>query len=453
MLTRDGTQVDAVPAANAKIGRSSGYRWVILLMLGLMALITFIDRTNISVAAPDIAKEFGFSKTQLGWIFGVFGFAYALGQIPGGWLSDTYGARKVLAIVVLFWSFMTMATALATGFVSMLVIRFVFGLGEASAWPAATRAMQYWFPRSERGLVNGITHSCGQFATTLVPLAGVAIMTAWGWRAVFYLFGTVGIVWAIAWYFLHRDLPSEHPKVNAAELACIEDREAGETKSAAPPPCPPPQAGAGREGAIPWGLILTSRNMWFIAAAYCGYTYGSYFFWYWMPSYLIEFHHFSLAAMGLLAPLPLFAGALGVLAGGVLTDIVYRRTGTLKWSRRAVCIAGMLGASIMMVPSALVSDPVLTVFLLAICNFFISLILGPSWAAAMDVAGGFSGSVSSVMNMVGQAAGSVSAIIFGALVDHVSWFAPFFVISAVMLGSALLWAFLIDPERLVTDRS
>src|SRR5262249_45715312 len=160
--------------------RRSGYRWVILLMLGLMALITFIDRTNISVAAPDIAKEFGFSKTQLGWIFGAFGFAYALGQIPGGWLSDTYGARQGLAIVVLFWSCMAMATALATGFVSMLVIRSVFGLGEASAWPAATRAMQYWFPRSERGLVNGFTHSCGQFATTLVPLVGVAIMTTWG---------------------------------------------------------------------------------------------------------------------------------------------------------------------------------------------------------------------------------------------------------------------------------
>lgn len=413
-------------------------------MLGLMALITFIDRTNISVAAPEIAKEFGFSKTQLGWIFSVFGFAYALGQIPGGWFSDTYGARKVLTIVVLFWSLMTMATAHAVGFVSMLVIRFVFGIGEAAAWPAATRAMQYWFPKSERGLVNGFTHSCGQFATTLVPLAAVAIMTIWGWRAVFYVFGAVGILWAIAWYFLHRDLARDHRSVNAAELAYIEDREAGETKSQAP---------AAVEKAVPWKLILTSKNMWFIAAAYCGYTYGSYFFWYWMPTYLMEFHHISLTGMGLLAPLPLFAGAIGVLIGGVLTDMVYKRTKTLKWSRRAVCIGSMLGASIMMIPSALVSDPVLTVLFLAICNFFISLTLGPSWAAAMDVAGGFSGSVSSVMNMVGQAAGSISAIIFGALVEHVSWLAPFYVISAVMLGSALLWAFLIDPERLVTDRS
>jgi predicted MFS family arabinose efflux permease len=154
----------------------------------------------------------------------------------------------------------------------------------------------------------------------------------------------------------------------------------------------------------------------------------------------------------MLAPLPLFAGAIGVLAGGVATDIVYKRTKTLKWSRRAVCIVGMLGAAIMMLPSALASDPVLTVILLGVCNFFISMTVAPSWAAAMDVAGEFSGSVSSVMNMVGQAAGSVSAIIFGFLVEWVSWLAPFYAISAVMLGSALLWAFLIDPERLVTER-
>jgi sugar phosphate permease len=444
MVTLDSTQAPFGTPATAQAQRRSGYRWMILLMLSLMALITFIDRTNISVTAPAIAKEFGFSKTELGSIFSAFGFAYALGQIPGGWFSDRYGARKVLAIVMPFWSLMTMATALAGGFISMLTIRFAFGLGEASAFPAATRAMQYWFPKSERGLVNGVTHSCNQFATTLVPFIGVAIMTAWGWRAVFYVFGAVGFLWAIAWYWLDRDLPRDHRRVNAAELAYIEDRSADESKSQAP---------AAGEKTIPWKLILTSTNMWFIAVAYCGYTYGSYFFWYWMPTYLMEFHHISLVRMGFLAPLPLFAGAIGVLTGGLVTDVVYKRTKTLKWSRRAVCIISMLGASLMMLPSAMVGSAALTVICLAICNFFISMSVAPSWAAAMDVGGGFSGSVSSVMNMVGQAAGSVSAIIFGALVEHVSWMAPFYVISGVMLGSALLWAFLIDPERPVTDRT
>jgi MFS family permease len=138
MVTLDDMQARSGALAAAKATKRSRYRWTILLMLGLMALITFIDRTNISVTASEIAKEFSFSKTQLGWIFSAFGFAYALGQIPGGWFSDTYGARKVLTIVVLFWSLMTMTTTLAVGFVSMLVIRFVFGIGEAAAWPAAT---------------------------------------------------------------------------------------------------------------------------------------------------------------------------------------------------------------------------------------------------------------------------------------------------------------------------
>jgi sugar phosphate permease len=410
-------------------------------MLGLMALITFIDRTNISIAAPEIAKEFGFSKTELGWIFSTFGFAYALGQLPGGWLTDRYGARIVLAAVVVFWSLMTMATAHAVGLISMLAIRFVFGLGEASCWPAATRAMQYWFPKSERGMANGITHSCGQFATTLVPIVAVAIMTTFGWRAVFYIFGAVGIVWAAIWYWMDRDSPADHPRVNDAELKYIRDGATDETLSTATAP----------KKAVPWKQILTSKNMWFIALAYCGYGYGAYFFWYWMPTYLMEVHHVSLKGMGLLAPLPLFAGAIGVVTGGFVTDLVYKRTKTLKWSRRAVCIGSMLGAAIMIIPSALVSDPVLTMLFLIISNFCISMVLAPSWAASMDVAGEFSGSVSSVMNMIGQAAGSISAIVFGALVEHVSWLAPFYVISAVMLGSALLWAFLIDPEKLVTE--
>jgi sugar phosphate permease len=441
MVTLDGTQTSATAPAAARTGKASRFRWVILLMLGLMALITFIDRTNISITASEIAKEFDFSKTELGWIFGTFGFAYALGQIPGGWLSDRYGARKVLTAVVIFWSLMTMMTAHAVGLISMLVIRFVFGLGEAACWPAATRSMQYWFPKSERGMANGITHSCGQFATTLVPLVAVGIMTAFGWRAVFYIFGAVGIVWAIVWYVIDRDLPSEHSLVTPEELDYI-----NEGKPQAQMPV------AAVQKVIPWGIILKSKNMWYIAAAYCGYGYGSWFFWYWMPTYLMEVHHFSLKNMGLLAPLPLFAGAIGVLTGGWVTDMVYRRTKTLKWSRRAVCIGSMLGASIMMVPSALVEDPALTVIFLAICNFSISMVLAPSWAASMDVAGEYSGSVSSVMNMLGQAAGSVSTIIFGALVQYVSWMAPFYLISGVMLASGLLWAFMIDPEKLVTER-
>lgn len=424
----------------AELGKRSGYRWTILVMLSLMALITFIDRTNISIAAPRIMKEFSFTKTQMGLVFAVFAWAYSLAQIPGGWLGDTFGPRKVLTIVVLFWSLMTMATAHALGFASMLAIRFVFGLGEAACFPAATRAMQFWYPKSERGLVNGVTHSCGQFATTLVPLLGVAIMTAWGWRAIFHLSGIVGIGWALAWYFMYRDRPDDHKRVNAAELAYIQDRANGS------------KAEVKKKVAIPWGLILRSPNVWFVSLAYCGYIYGAYFFWYWMPTYMMERQHISLKNMGFLAPLPLFAGAIGVLSGGVITDFVYKKSGNLKWSRRVVCIGAMAGAALTMIPVALLSKPVPVVLCMIACNFFISLSTAPSWAVSMDIAGGFSGSVSSVMNMVGQASGSLSAILFGALTQRGMWLAPFYITSGVMLGSGLLWAFAINPERVVTDK-
>lgn len=395
-----------------------------------MTLITFMDRTNISVAAPAIAKEFQFTKTEMGLIFGAFGFAYALGQVPGGWLGDRYGARIMLTIVVLFWSVMTMGTALATGFTSMLAIRFLFGLGEAGALPATTTAVQNWYPKSERGSVNGVVHSCGQFAYTLVPLLAVTILMDWGWRAVFYSFGAAGAVWSIAWYLMYSDQPADHPRVNATELARIQDG-ASDRKAIS---------------AVPWRKILKSRDVWFVALAYCGHTYAAFFFWYWMPDYLMEFHHIPLATMRLLNPIPLFAGAVGLLLGGIAIDVLYKWTKTLKWSRRWVCIASMVGGAIMMFPSALLQDTVSTIIALAICNFFVSMSVAPSWAVTMDIGGEFSGSVSSVMNMVGQIAGSCSAILFGALVQHISWTAPFYVITAVMIGSAILWLF-IDAER------
>ena len=225
MADVSGTGVDIRPGLSSEVdlGKRTSYRWAVLFMIAMMALITFMDRTNISIAAPRMSKDFGLSKTQMGFVFSAFAWAYALGQLPGGWITDKLGSRKVLTLVVLFWSMMTMATAHAFGFISLVVIRFIFGLGEAASWPAGTQAMQYWYPKSERGLVNGVTHSCGQFATSIVPLLGVAIMAAWGWRSIFHIFGVIGIIWAIGWWVMYRERPEQHKRVNAAEAAYIRD--------------------------------------------------------------------------------------------------------------------------------------------------------------------------------------------------------------------------------------
>ena len=196
-------------------------RWVVLLLISLMYMITYMDRSNISVAAPKMAEEFHLSKIALGLVFSAFLWAYAIGQIPGGWLADRFGPRKVLLLIVPFWSAMTALTAAARGDVSLIGTRFVFGLGEAGAFPTATRAMQMWFPKEERGLVQGMTHSFSRFAIAAVPPVAVAMMAARGWRSVFYTFALAGIVWSAVFYAYYRNRPEEHKQVNQEELVRI----------------------------------------------------------------------------------------------------------------------------------------------------------------------------------------------------------------------------------------
>src|SRR5215472_501618 len=201
--------------------RPSRGRWYILLIISIMYLITYLDRVNISTAAPLISKEFGFDKVTMGFIFSAFVWAYAMFQVPGGWLSDKFGARGVLASIVTYWSIMTAVTAAAFNAVSFIVVRFLFGVGEAGAFPGATRAMQLWYPQSERGFVQGITHSASRLGAAIAPPFVVLIMTTLGWQAVFYICGAIGIVWSLWWYVSYRDMPEQHAMVNQAELARI----------------------------------------------------------------------------------------------------------------------------------------------------------------------------------------------------------------------------------------
>src|SRR6201981_3854229 len=184
--------------------RSTG-RWYILGLICLMYLITYLDRVNISTAAPVISKEFGFDKVTMGAIFSAFVWAFAIFQVPGGWLGARFGPRRVLTIIVAYWSVMTAATAAATSAISFVIIRFLFGIGEAGAFPGATRAMQLWYPRDERGFVQGITHSASRLGAAIAPPIVVLIMTTLGWQSVFYICGAVGIVWAVLWYFVYRN--------------------------------------------------------------------------------------------------------------------------------------------------------------------------------------------------------------------------------------------------------
>ena len=211
--------------AQTLIARPTTTRWLVLILISTMYMITYMDRTGISIAAPAMAREFGFSQTTIGLVFSVFLWAYALAQIPTGWCADRFGPRLVLLVIVPFWSLMTAATAVVSGVVSLVVVRFVFGLAEAGAFPTATRGMQLWFPKSERGIVHGVTHSFSRFAIAIVPFLAVSIVATFGWRWIFYLFGAAGLVWSCVFYRLYRNLPEDHPKVNLAELQQIRGRD------------------------------------------------------------------------------------------------------------------------------------------------------------------------------------------------------------------------------------
>jgi len=425
--------------------KSSSYaRWYILGLLCLMYLITYLDRVNISTAAPAISEEFGFDKITMGAIFSAFVWAYALFQVPGGWLSDRFGARPVLATIVAYWSVMTAATAAATGAVSFIVLRFLFGVGEAGAFPGATRAMQLWYPREERGFVQGLTHSASRLGAAIAPPLVVLIITTLSWRWVFYISGVIGFVWALWWYLSYRNLPEEHSMVNRTELAHI--RGVGETGEINPPHIE-------REAAsVPWGTLLRSPNMWAIMCAYFTYVYCLYIFLTWLPSYLFEFRHFTLIKVGIFASLPLFAGVVGDTVGGLATDWLLKKTGNTKFARRTVAITGLLGCAVFIVPAALTDDAYVAVYCLTAAMFFLECTIGPAWSVPMDTGGKYSGTVSGMMNMAGNFGGAMSPLVFAVLAQYGNWEAPFIVAAVLLILGAAVWAFWLDPDRSVVER-
>jgi sugar phosphate permease len=415
-------------------------RWYILFLISVMYLITYLDRVNIATAAPQISKEFGFDNVTMGFIFSAFVWAYALFQVPGGWMSDRFGARTVLATIVAYWSIMTAATGLAFSATSFIVLRFLFGVGEAGAFPGATRAMQLWYPRSERGFVQGITHSASRAGAAIAPPLVLLIMINLSWRWAFLICGMVGLVWSLWWSLSYRNLPEEHALVNRAELETIRGR--GPNGEINPPP-------VAERTEVPWGTLLRSANMWAIMLAYFTYVYCLWIFLTWLTKYLIDVRHFTLLKGGLLASLPLWAGVVGDTAGGLATDWLLRRTGNVRLARSGVAITGLLGCAVFIVPAALTEDPYVAVGCLTAAMFFLECTIGPSWAVPMDTGGKYSGTVSGMMNMAGNIGAAISPIVFGYLAYGDKWQAPFIVAAGLLVVGAAIWAFWIDPTKAI----
>jgi sugar phosphate permease len=435
-LGADGTPVTEYAHLASAAGKASKTRWVVLFLISLMYLICYMDRSNISVAQPEIAKQFGLSKSAMGVILAAFTWAYALGQVPAGWFGDRFGPKKVLTVIMTLWSATAVMTGAALGFSSLFGARFVLGLSEAGAFPVASRGMQLWFPRVERGRIQGTTHFFSRFAVAVTPFIAGSILIALGWRAIFYIFGSLGILWAIGFSVFYRNLPEDHKGVNRAELAQIRGaNQDGSIKS-------PAVSGL----ATPWKTILLSPNMWFISVGYSCFFFGTNFYLTWYPTYLREHLHLSIRSLGIWGSVPLLAGMVGDVTGGSLSDVIFKATGNAKLARRVVAAPGFLLAGTFVIPAALTPNTFTSILCLAISFFFLEWVIGPAWAVPMDVGGQFSGTVTGVMNMVGALGGALTAVVYGSLFNRGLWVAPFLVSAGVMLLGALLWIFLINPE-------
>ena len=398
-----------------------------------LAVIQYIDRVCISKAMPFIQRDLHFSDVQAGYVFGAFTLAYALFEIPAGWLGDRFGPRKVLLRVVIWWSFFTAATAQAGSALSMIVVRFLFGAGEAGCFPNITKAFTAWLPRDERVRAQGVLWLAARWGGAATPLLVVAVLgLVSSWRRAFELFGLLGFVWAFFFYRWFRDNPHEHPSVNDAERRLLTGVENL----------------ASRHGRVPWAVFARSRSAWLLWIQYACLSYVWYFYVTWFPTYLDRTHGGAVGpvALAVLAGLPLFGGGIGSLISGFCAGAIARRTGGTGNARKALGAFGFVAAAACLLASnAAGRSPLALAVLIGLAGLFNDFALPCAWGACMDVGGRFAGTFSGAMNMMGNLGGFIAPIATGYILQVTgSWNLVFYISSAVYLLGALSWL-LLDP--------
>jgi MFS family permease len=401
----------------------------VIVFAAALAVITYVDRVCISQAATSMQHDLGLTKVRMAWAFTAFGLAYAIFEMPGGYLGDWIGPRKVLMRIVLWWSFFTAATGWAWGFRSLVVTRFLFGAGEAGCFPNVTKAFSTWLPQEEKERAQSIMWLCARWGGAFTPPLVVLVMQHVGWRHAFEVFGGLGVIWAILFYRWYRNDPLQNPKLNSGERQLLR-------RSA---------LFAEGHGDVPWARLLASRQVWMLCWQYFCLSYGWYFYITWLPTYLREARHLTLANSAWLAVLPLFCGGLGNPAGAFFTGLLERRRGMAQ-ARRAMAYIGFSGAAGFLLLSTRVGDPLPAMLSLGLASFCNDLVMPGTWGAAMDVGGKYAGTLSGAMNMWGNVGGLLCPLAIGYLLRWTgnNWNVTFYVSAAIYMAGLLFWAFL-DP--------
>lgn len=399
----------------------------VLGMLFLLSIITYLDRVCISVAAPAMQNELNMTPSQLGLVFGIFTLAYGIFEIPSGWMGDRFGPRRVLTRIVLWWSAFTAVTGAVTNFITLLIARFLFGAGEAGAYPNSSCAISRWFPARERARAQGLVWMASRLGGAIAPFLVIPLQHAFGWRAVFYIFSLIGVVWAAAWYLWFRDDPREQATVNQAEIDLIDATPSTH--------------------ALPFRSLMASSNLWAVMLMYHFYCYGSYWYIAWTPTYLAQAKGMSGSLLAAYSALPFLLGAVANGLGGLVGDLLVARLGVTRGRR----IVGMLGVSlggVFMLLSLAIDNPFVAAGVLALGFAASDFMLPTCWAVCLDIGKEHAGTVTGAMNTAGQMGATIMAYGFGVLVESYGWNWPLVIMAAFSFVSALIWL-RIDPTDLL----
>jgi MFS family permease len=419
-------------------------RYGVLFFLCTLALLLYVDRICIGQAAQAIMKELQLTKTHLSWANTAFIIAYCFFEVPTGNWGDRFGSRRVIARIVIWWSLFTALTGAATGLWTLLAFRFLFGAGEAGAFPNAARVVTQWFPPTERGFARGAITTTSQLGGALaLPVAAYLILLV-GWRWTFAVFGFLGIVWTAAFYFWFRDDPHEHLAVNDAERNLIGR----------------PHSIGSEHPPIPWPVVLSSPNVWLLGTAQAVGAALFYLQFSWFPTYLKGVHGLGEATSGWFSGLVLFGGAAGCLVGGLLADTVTKRITERRWSRR-ICGGGMLALSAMSVFAfGYVEHPLAATLCNAAALFCLQVSIPTWWTVVAEISGKHGAAMFGLMNGLGGVGVLLMNLLVGPIVDarealdipRLDVWRPVFAGIALALATGALCWLLVDATKSIVDR-
>ncbi|KHD85267.1 MFS transporter [Bacillus ginsengihumi] len=427
-----GLRNPSPPIQKKQFKKRTKARYIILFILFLSTALNYLDRTNISVAAPLLKSDLHLNAVVLGLVFSAFGWTYAIMQIPGGWFLDKFGARLTYGVALAIWSLFTLFQAFARGFGSLFGLRLGLGLSEAPAFPTNNRLVATWFPRHERAFATGF-YTAGEY----VGLAFLTPVLAWivsdfSWHAIFIVTGILGLIFVPIWFKFVHD-PKDSPYVNDEELAYIAEGGGLEEE-------------AKDKKKLSWSqisVLLKRRTLWGIYIGQFGVTTTLWFFLTWFPTYLVNEKHMTIIHAGFYSMVPYIAAFCGVLFGGAISDWLIRRGVSASISRKTPIIIGLLLACTIVLANYTSSiGLVITIMSVA---FFAQGMSGISWTLIGDVAPKeLLGLAGGIFNFAGNLSGIVTPIVIGMIVGESQHFGGALIfVSTVALVGALSYLLLV----------